>query len=349
MRTQLPNPGRRGSAYESQARSISSCPYLDRWYAMRSLPQRVLPHMASFKRTWFVLMSCRCQLVGRRVRHQPLPGLGSTQVGPSAWSLGWTSSGSTSRRTLFGAGHPPRLWWRAPCVAGSHHTHVVEMSDDNIRDFEHIIRATIKQYAISWTLCQRTLRRIINVLEEAELEQTKETVDHMKHCLISLCSSRAWPFLLHHQLPVHGRFDLAQIEEDFDHALIEPTQPEIPHPCTKERIFLHVFSGRRREGDLQFFMEKLYDQLCADGTTLCVVSLDLIIDQQWGNVRQETTQNFWLEGVKAGWVCGCTLRPTLWDVVAGSLRGRSPRPTVSTSTWSSTFKGHLRAVGVQFA
>ena len=187
--------------------------------------------------------------------------------------------------------------------------HVVEMLDDNIRDFEHIIRATIKHYAISWTLCQRTLRRIINVLEEAELEQTKETVDHMKHCLISLCSSRAWPFLLHHQPPTHGRFDLAQIEEDFDHALIEPTQPEIPHPCAKERIFLHVFSGRRREGDLQFFMEKLYDQLCADGTTLCVVSLDLIIDQQWGNVRQETTQTFWLEGVRAGWVCGALCGP----------------------------------------
>jgi len=56
-------------------------------------------------------------------------------------------------------------------------------------------------------------------------------------------------------------------------------------------------------------MEKLYDQTCMDGTTLCVVSLDLIIDRDWGNVRRPATQAFWLHGVKSGWVCGALCGP----------------------------------------
>ena len=112
---------------------------------------------------------------------------------------------------------------------------------------------------------------------------------------------------------------------------LNETQP-IPRPCSRERIFLHVFSGRRREGDLQFFMEQLFDQLCPDGSVLCVVSLDLVIDQHWGNVRQADTQNFWLRGARAGWVCGALCGPPCetWSQArfvpnqAGPERG--PRP-----------------------
>ena len=81
-------------------------------------------------------------------------------------------------------------------------------------------------------------------------------------------------------------------------------------------------------------MEKLYAQICPDSTALCVVSVDLIIDQQWGNVRQESTQTFWLEGVRAGWVCGALCGPPCetWsqaryaDVAAGHRPSLRPGP-----------------------
>ena len=142
------------------------------------------------------------------------------------------------------------------------------------------------------------------------MEQSAEIVRSMRECLSTLCSPSAWPFLLDPRPPARKPLDLAQIENDFNSAsIIFPSRQDVPRPCTRERIFLHVFSGRRREGDLQYFMEKIFDQTCTDGSTLCVVSLDPMIDQNWGNVRQPATQAFWLHGVLSGWVCGALCGP----------------------------------------
>lgn len=123
-----------------------------------------------------------------------------------------------------------------------------------------------------------------------------------------------------------------QLEEEFKRTQLRERPQSIPKPCSRERIFLHVFSGRRREGDLQFFMEQIFEQVCLDGTVLCVVSLDLIIDQEWGNVRKIATQEFWLHGVRAGWVCGALCGPPCetWSQArfapSHSSSERSPRP-----------------------
>ena len=184
------------------------------------------------------------------------------------------------------------------------------MTEDNVAEFEDKVRVAIKQCIISWTLCRRTLERLITFMDEAETDQSEDVMACMRQCLRSLCLPTAWPFLLHHRPKESGPLALAQIEQEFERAdIVPPDHQAIHRPCTKERIFLHVFSGRRREGDLQFFMEKLYDQTCMDGTTLCVVSLDLIIDRDWGNVRRPATQAFWLHGVKSGWVCGALCGP----------------------------------------
>jgi ribonuclease HI len=252
---------------------------------------------------------CRHQLVGRKIHRSPLPGLGSTQVVSQheAWD---------GRLPVLQA-EGPRLEPVAPRDFDEEHPQlseditllIVDVTEETIQNFEGKVRSAIKRYAISWTLCRKTLSHVIALLDEADLEQTKEIMHRMRICLTSLCSPCAWPFLQQRRLQPQGPLELAQIEKDFDNAIIDPQSQEIPRPRTKERIFLHVFSGRRREGDLQFFIEKLYDQICTDSTTLCVVSVDLIIDQQWGNVRQESTQSFWLEGVRAGWVCGALCGP----------------------------------------
>ena len=70
-----------------------------------------------------------------------------------------------------------------------------------------------------------------------------------------------------------------------------------------------MFSGRRREGDIQFYLESLFRQGCPDGTTLHVVSLDVVIDETWGNVRCERSKQFWLRGVEQGWILGALCGP----------------------------------------
>ena len=254
--------------------------------------------------------SCRQQLVGRKLHLHPLPGLGSTQVALQHET--WDGR----LPTLQAEG--PSLEPVAPRDFDVEHAQlfetlallIVEMTEDNVAEFEDKVRVAIKQCIISWTLCRRTLERLITFMDEAETDQSEDVMACMRQCLRSLCLPTAWPFLLHHRPKESGPLALAQIEQEFERAdIVPPDHQAIHRPCTKERIFLHVFSGRRREGDLQFFMEKLYDQTCMDGTTLCVVSLDLIIDRDWGNVRRPATQAFWLHGVKSGWVCGALCGP----------------------------------------
>lgn len=279
---------------------------------------------------------CRRQLVGRQLQSHPLPGMGSTQVAQQhdAWD-----------------GRLPTLQAEGPCLEpvaprdfDKEHPEllaaltliIVETQASELSGFEDSVRTTIQQHVVSWRLCRRTLAKTIELLDEAELEQEDATIKDIRACLSSLCLPTAWPFLRDKRPAEPDHSDLAKLEREFEEVNLEQPSLKIQRPCTKERIFLHVFSGRRREGDLQFFMEKLYDQLCQDGSTICVVSLDLIIDQQWGNVRKASTQAFWLHGVRSGWVCGALCGPPCetWsqarfaDVDALPQHGprRRPRP-----------------------
>ena len=82
-------------------------------------------------------------------------------------------------------------------------------------------------------------------------------------------------------------------------ACILGTPVTIPRPRSRERIFLHVYSGRRRPGDFQFYPEHFFAQ-DAEGLVLHVVSLDIVIDETWGDVRNPATQDFWLRHAREG-------------------------------------------------
>ena len=65
-------------------------------------------------------------------------------------------------------------------------------------------------------------------------------------------------------------------------------------------MVLHAFAGRRRLGDYQWFLEDLMKH--AEGVYLTVVSLDLVIDERYGDLSDRETQEFWLHGIRQGWV-----------------------------------------------
>jgi hypothetical protein len=153
------------------------------------------------------------------------------------------------------------------------------------------------------------LRCIQNLLPQAELHPNAQIKEKIYHDLERICDPETWQFLRDPLCAPDSTPQLHEIEKEFDETKLHFQQSAVPRICSRERIFLHIFSGRRREGDLQFYMEQLFDQLCPDGTVLCVVSVDLVINQQWGNVRLKTTQDFWLQGVRAGWVCGALCGP----------------------------------------
>ena len=77
--------------------------------------------------------------------------------------------------------------------------------------------------------------------------------------------------------------------------------------CFRERIVLHAYSGRRRPGDFQWFLDELGRQHKLEG--MFVVSLDLVIDATWGDISNPATQRFWLDALRSGYIVGFLSAP----------------------------------------
>ena len=98
----------------------------------------------------------------------------------------------------------------------------------------------------------------------------------------------------------------------------------MPGPIGKERVILNAFSGRRRPGDYQWYLERMM-QGAPDGLTLYVVSLDIVIDKKYGDLADLDTRNFWLSHIMQGGGSPCCTfsKPRS---VALHHRCRAPRP-----------------------
>ena len=84
-----------------------------------------------------------------------------------------------------------------------------------------------------------------------------------------------------------------------------------------ERVILHYFSGRRRIGDLQYYIE----QQAQDGALYWVVSLDVMVDATRGNLLEPATQTYWLAQIHAGYVICLVAGPPCetWSIARGQL------------------------------
>lgn len=158
---------------------------------------------------------------------------------------------------------------------------------------------------------------------------------HFQACievLHRLSQEDAWPFL--EQQP-RASAPTVPSQDDMDKRIaalqIYHRRPAVPRLLGKERVFLHAFSGRRRAGDLQHYLEAAFARQ-ADGTILHVVSMDVVIDKEWGNARRQSTRDFWLRGALSGFVQGGLCGPPCetWsqarfvDMPGGSEK--QPRP-----------------------
>ena len=66
-------------------------------------------------------------------------------------------------------------------------------------------------------------------------------------------------------------------------------------------VFLHLCSGRRREGDVQYWLERLAGEASVD---VLVVSVDPAIDRVRGNAAHPDNVGFWLHAIWCGVVVG---------------------------------------------
>jgi hypothetical protein len=93
--------------------------------------------------------------------------------------------------------------------------------------------------------------------------------------------------------------DLPQLER---HVLMQkaPSTWPIPRQFGRFRIVLHAFSGRRRQGDFQFYLDAL---LAKQKTSFIVltVSPDIVVDSHRGNIADADVRKFWFHSIDQGW------------------------------------------------
>ena len=272
---------------------------------------------------------CRTALIGRGHRGPVQPGLGSIE--DTARLVKWDNK----IPPLVAAGpHLPAVHGRDFDV--EHHVLyenvILGILDDTIASYEDHVRACIQEHPISWTKCRITLLEARRQLEAGFLDVDETHLQMCKRVLDRLATVEEWPFLDQLQsVPPPAVPSMDDINQQIEMTQVAPAKNAVPRQIGRERVFLHAFSGRRRPGDLQHYLEAAFARN-ADGIVLHVVSMDVVIDPDWGNACKQETRDFWLRGALSGFVQGGLCGPPCetWsqarfaNVDEGS--GRQPRP-----------------------
>eukprot|EP00438_Fugacium_kawagutii_P010365 Skav231995 [mRNA] locus=scaffold719:415087:427369:- [translate_table: standard] len=204
-------------------------------------------------------------------------------------------------------------------------------SSGSLAGVEATLRAAILARVWSWTRASLALHRVADELTEEDAEVVDAPFDAVRDLLRVLARPSSWDFLdADHTAEVikgttaQWTAHLRQHEPTVAQAAFDSR----PRAFSKDRIVLHLFSGRRRHGDLQEFLEKLPP---GDGQCLHVVSIDLVFDPKWGDLADQDTQKWWLHSIQKKWVVAMLAGPPCctWSKARGkAIQGRKHTPRV---------------------
>lgn len=273
--------------------------------------------------------ACRTSLIGRGHREAVQPGLGSIE--------------DSERLAQWDNKIPPLIAAGPRLPEGQRRDFEVEhrvlyevvtlgIMEIDTDDYEEFVRQQIQEQCISWTRCQQTLQEVLRQIDTGFPDVDVEHLHRCKDILKRLATVEAWPFLDQLQCrPPPAIPTVEDMHQKILEAQIQPDRQMIPRPIGKERVFLHAFSGRRRLGDLQHYLEAAFSRN-AEGVLLHVISMDVVIDQEWGNACKPETRDFWLRGALNGYVHGGLCGPPCetWSQARfadlGIEGARQPRP-----------------------
>ena len=199
-------------------------------------------------------------------------------------------------------------------------------------DMDAQIRGFVQMQAISWTDFCGTLLYFKSTfdVDDARVLQIDLTV--LRDILHKLIDPSTWPFL-EKQKPRKLAADI-----DTYHQRCEVVEENImkngvvrcQRSVGKHRVLLHAYSGRRRVGDLQYFIEQA--AATRSDYMIHVVSLDIVVDTTWGDASNPSTREFWLSAIRSGYVLAFVGGPPCetWSrargqVLAGASKSQGPR------------------------
>lgn len=131
-------------------------------------------------------------------------------------------------------------------------------------------------HAISWTAWRRTFLFFIDALQDEDNQVFVYDINYVRKVLHGACQAEAWDFLCS-TFPLHKSYELSQLEEEcaeLEMCLREHPLAPSPRSFGRHRLVLHAFSGRRRIGDVQFYLAQLAEQ--NEGSVRHVISMDIV-------------------------------------------------------------------------
>ena len=174
---------------------------------------------------------------------------------------------------------------------------------DTISACEKAIRDIARRHAVSWETFSRSLAQFLNMFTAADAQVLHVPEEDLRSLLRSMQQPSKWTFLCGPQQqrssPWHR--SIAQLEQFCASELEAPDVPDasrsatLHRPFGRERYILHLFAGRRRKGDFQFYVDSL--QHLHGGVQLYVLSVDIVIDKQWGDLSKGDVRKFWINAI----------------------------------------------------
>ena len=165
-------------------------------------------------------------------------------------------------------------------------------------NFEQAARTFATDYPISWTLWLSTLRFFENAFTEEDAQFAHKSVEEMRETIERLCNSEAFPFLEVSNQKEKKVERLEVLEKKCQLFMTAELLDPSPVSFGRHRVLLHAYSGRRRPGDLQFFLEKFHEAQDRESYVLHIVSMDIVIDAKYGDARNEGTRDYWLGAIR---------------------------------------------------
>ena len=205
------------------------------------------------------------------------------------------------------------------------------------RDLARLFTAlqnTISEHYIGWTQTRVTLQAVAQGFTADAVMDTHLTWEQIQQLLSDLGDAAHWPFLqavetdsaeVSHLYPLElyelWCHDLANLE-----CAWSPFTTTCPRVFYRERVLLHAYSGRRRPGDFQWFVDKIAETKHLQD--VMVVSVDLVIDSTWGDISRPSTQKYWLDAIADGYVVGMLSGPPCctWSIARGKVVLGRPQP-----------------------
>ena len=163
----------------------------------------------------------------------------------------------------------------------------------------------IEGWTTSWTRLQRTLHFVKDTLDPEDAELLPLTIKEIRDIVDKLSAPETWPCLGGATTSSRGTATIADLEGQCGQIAMLLAQHGVPVP--RRSFVLHLFSGRRRRGDVQFYLDALASR--TSDCNLHVISIDIVICPIHGDVMKAETCQFWLDAIRRGYVLAMLAGP----------------------------------------